>query len=269
MLTAAQLNHFDTFGFLLFRGLLTNREIATMTAEMYAELTLTYKNKPFDSTQRHWAPMLSDRTPFFSTLLDDDRFAGIAESILGNALPVWCDANRYTDSTTIWHPDTSASFEQAGVKFIIYLQPLTADTGALRVIPGSHRRPFYDTIKRFIEEQRPPVHEVPAVALETRPGDVIAFNINLWHAAAFASPDRHLCSLAYFPDPRSPAEESNIRDHVGLILKGASAGFDWRGCAYPSEWQQNRIQNPRRAKAIRRMKEIGIFETAAEYNRQA
>ena len=40
------------------------------------------------------------------------------------------------------------------IKIPFYLDPLTRDTGALRVIPGSHRvgEPYADTIERDIRE---------------------------------------------------------------------------------------------------------------------
>ena len=40
------------------------------------------------------------------------------------------------------------------IKIPFYLDPLTRDTGALRVIPGSHRvgEPYADTIERDVRE---------------------------------------------------------------------------------------------------------------------
>jgi hypothetical protein len=262
MLTAAQLEHYHTFGYVVFKQLLKPVEVTSMRREMYAELGHMYTHQPFDGDRRQWTTMLTERTPFFVSLFDDERFIGVADQLFGSALPVWCDANRYADPTTGWHPDTSASFDQAAIKFLIYLQPLTASTGALRVIPGSHKRPLYDDVRAYLEKYSPEVHEVPAMPMETRPGDVVAFNINMWHAAAHASNDRHLCTLAYFPDPKTPHEEANIYEHVRWILDVSSKGFAWNGDPYPESWKENRSNHPRRAKAIARMREIGIFDAA-------
>jgi len=66
---------------------------------------------------------------------------------------------------------------------------LTRETGALRVIPGSHL--IADSYAQKLQEQISDLRgsldltgsEVPALALETQPGDVLCFNHNLKHSA--------------------------------------------------------------------------------------
>ena len=70
------------------------------------------------------------------------------------------------------------------IKIALYLDPVTGETGALRVIPGSHRPG--DTYADFLQEQIRESdslwgvegRDLPAYALESEPGDVVCFNHN-------------------------------------------------------------------------------------------
>ena len=99
----------------------------------------------------------------------------------------------------------------------MYLQPVRADSGALRVIPGSHKRPWFDQL-----DERPPlryawaredfagaeaadvIESVPGYVCKSNPGDVVAFDARLWHASVGGSSDRQMCTLVYFNYPRPP-----------------------------------------------------------------
>ncbi|MAG37587.1 MAG: hypothetical protein CL878_15235 [Dehalococcoidia bacterium] len=84
MLTERQLQHFRTFGFLLLRNLFTPEEVATLRDEYEAELTYVYADQPFTGEQRHWTTMLHPRMPLFASLLEDERFSGVAEQLYGD-----------------------------------------------------------------------------------------------------------------------------------------------------------------------------------------
>lgn len=80
-------------------------------------------------------PMMCERTPVSLALLD--RFAGVAEELLERAvLPGRAKGTRYYGDSG-WHRDSERDL--ASVAFVAYLEPLTARTGALRVLRGSHR----------------------------------------------------------------------------------------------------------------------------------
>ncbi|MBM3265691.1 MAG: phytanoyl-CoA dioxygenase family protein, partial [candidate division Zixibacteria bacterium] len=119
----------------------------------------------------------------------------ILKSLLGDDyVYIGSDGNFYVGDTG-WHSDTDWSGKLRGkpprvfYKIAFYLDPLTRDTGALRVIPGSHR--YGDYYAEALQEGvRTPVQtwgvtgaEIPAVALETQPGDVVLFNQNTKHSA--------------------------------------------------------------------------------------
>jgi hypothetical protein len=98
------------------------------------------------------------------------------------------DGNYYVGDTG-WHSDGWNSSGLLFTKIALYLDPLARDTGALRVIPGSHKpgSGFADAVERDIGQSKArwgwEGREVPAVVLETRPGDVLVFNHNTKHAS--------------------------------------------------------------------------------------
>ena len=54
------------------------------------------------------------------------------------------NAYRYVGNTRWHYNDGSSNNHGFGVKFQFALQPVRADSGALRFIPGPHKNPFQD-----------------------------------------------------------------------------------------------------------------------------
>ena len=160
---------------------------------------------------------------------------------------------------TIWHPDSSNPYLRA-FKFTTYLQPLDGDTGALRVIPGSHERPFHDEVCSLLSESELGISEVPASVCETRPGDVIAFDMRLYHAAYGGSQDRRQLTFGYLALPRTPEEESATLEVSKAIVQvhrntGAPPPH------HHPDWFANPEGSPRRQHWIAKLMEWGIVES--------
>ena len=189
-LTDQQVTFFQTFGFLRFPGLLKDRidEIIREFEAVFAKNGGGHFGKPHEGKQRSCIVPFIDKNAVLSSLLDDPRIHGLACGLLGddfNFMP--SDGNYYAGDTGWhsdgWHPETMH------IKIAFYLDPLTRDTGCLRVIPGSHKvgDDFAESVHREISkcEEKWGLHgrDVPAVALETVPGDILVFNHNTKHAA--------------------------------------------------------------------------------------
>src|SRR4029079_14205422 len=81
---------------------------------------------------------------------------------------------------------------------------------ALRVIPGSHRvgEPFAEELERSIRKSADlwgvSGRQMPAIALDTTPGDILVFNHDLKHATYGGSQRRRMftmnCSQRYPED---------------------------------------------------------------------
>lgn len=258
-LTAAQIHFFKTFGYIVFRQFLKAEDIGIMTRELDAGLAAQFPHKPFDGSQRQWTRMTDEGTPFFASLMEDPRFLTPAQQLCGeDVLGIGVDVNRYVGETG-WHPDAHDE-EQVAVKYIFYLDAVGADSGALRLIPGSHllggskRQRFSEDVSRI------PVVEVPAQAVVTEPGDVIAFDIRTWHASFGGGSNRRACNLDFFQNPSSSKEIKKIlelgRGHAGSIGNfGCKRKFN-----YSKNWLDNPHQSPVRQRWIDRFKEIGYLD---------
>jgi hypothetical protein len=259
MLTEQQIMHFNTFGFLIFRQLFSPDELRTCDAEFHHALETAYRHAPFDGTRRHWVPMLGPETPFFASLLEDPRFCEAAEQLYGDdVIGIIVDANRYVGNTG-WHPDTG-SVHQFGVKFAFYLEPVGPETGALRVIPGSHHQPFHDVLKQNMRQTGLDIRDVPAYVCASAPGDVIAFDLRVWHASYGGSNDRRMCTLVYYHNPKTPEQDEATRQQIARSA-GTPAHFNRPGDpVYDPHWLANPVGHPKRQRWIERIREMGLSE---------
>ncbi len=149
MLTQEQHRHFEAFGFIVLRQFFSPPEMETASGEFETALNALYAADPFDGSKRHSAMLTGEETPFFAGLPENPRLYGIAEELYGDCFPITSDANRYVGDSR-WHPDHYIDVEKDcyGIKFAYYLDPVGPESGALRVIPGSHRNPFWTAVDK-------------------------------------------------------------------------------------------------------------------------
>lgn len=215
-LTAQQVEFFETFGYLVLPGLLA-QEIDWITHEF--ESVFTDKGVVHDFWQRTCVVPFIDSRERLSTLLDHPKVEGLAASLIGDDFDyVGSDGNYYTGDTS-WHSD---GFHTVGcfIKIALYLDPVRRESGALRVIPGSHRVDLHDSwaarrARNSVElwgiEQR----DVPAISLDSNPGDVVAFNHNLMHAAFGGSNQRRMFTLNCCRRCKTKEEIQDLESYIG------------------------------------------------------
>ena len=204
-LSESQLHLFKTFGYVVLKGLLTADDLEIIEREHRDGLAAAFPDEPFDGVLTQWTRMINEDTPLFASLNEDPRFLTPAQQICGeDVLGNGTDAHYYVGNTE-WHSDAgwqpSAVDVQRAVKYHFHLDTVTAETGALRFIPGSHllRGPKRQMFGEAIEKT--PAEDVPCQAVPTQPGDVIAFDIRTWHATMGGSPGRRTCNVEYFGNP--------------------------------------------------------------------
>ena len=256
MVTEQQMNHFRTFGFVIFRQLFTPAELATYKEEFDRGLNLWIEGGVHTGEKRHYALFTHGETPFICSLHDDPRFADAAEQLLNKpVLGVTVNGNYYVGDTQ-WHPDNGTQLYE-GVKFAIYLEPRDAKTGALRVIPGSHRDPLYSAMKKDPQAAfgvRP--DEVPCFPFESQPGDVLAFNLATWHSAFGGDDHRRMGVVLYYEDPQTPEVEAMMVEHIKRAINTAR-NYGQPGWFTPY-WKS--IDNPRHQRWVRRLTEMGVID---------
>ena len=170
MLTQEQHRHFEAFGFIVLRQFFSPQEMERICGEFETALDALYAADPFDGSKRHSAILTGKETPFFAGLPENPRLYGIAEQLYGECFPITSDANRYVGDSP-WHPDHSIDVEKDcyGIKFAYYLDPVGPESGALRVIPGSHRNPFWSALDKAGTREAE-IREVPGHVCASRPG---------------------------------------------------------------------------------------------------
>lgn len=223
-LTRAQLAFFDRFGYLVIRQLFSPREMAVIDDAF--ERTLTTCG-PKQVTPRFRRCVLGpiQHLPEMNALLDHPGILGLAGGILGEDFNYACgDGNVYIGDTA-WHPDGSWGHLFA-CKIAIYLDPLTRATGALRVVPGSHDpqhplRRHQVAMNELEQTYGITGAELPgAEALETRPGDVVIFNHDLFHASFGGSDRRRMFTLNLTRHCETAEDMERLRQYVRVHSPG-------------------------------------------------
>ncbi len=208
MLSYDEVMRFNTFGFMVLRGLFSQDEVTRIKREFHEIMAEAVNN---------FAP----RRPFLAGLIDDDRIYGIAEGILGHDFVYEGSGGHLWVGDTRWHGGAGSlvKWPLPHIKVSMYLEPVGKDTGCLRFIPGSHRNylrhidrawahaPDYMEFLRApsIDPDHKPYglepSEIPAVPVEAEPGDVIVHTEDILHATFGGSPGRPQLALAFVANP--------------------------------------------------------------------
>jgi hypothetical protein len=221
----------DMFGYLVFPGLVSDRidQITDSFEATFAHYGGHY-GQAHDGTKRSCILPFIDQTDELASLLDDPRIDGIFTSLLGEDYNyIGSDGNFYVGDSG-WHSDTDWHGQSRGqpprlfYKMALYLDPVTASTGALRVIPGSHKKGdrFAEGVQAALMDRPGTLglrgDQVPAVALESNPGDVVVFNQSLKHSSWGGGNRRRMFTInaTYH---YAEADQQLLRNEVGALAR--------------------------------------------------
>ena len=261
MLSTAQIDHFATFGFVVLRDFLADRaaalraEVDTAIRDAYAA---TYDERVIDGISGHYLPMASRLTPVSTSLVcDDPRFIDAAEHLLGGPVIPECPEGVLYFAEAGWHNDDGIGVR--GVKFATYFDDLTADNGALRLLPGSHHPEQNARLVAYRDRQMP-IHtdaeaaayqaSFPGYVAETIPGDVIAFDLHTWHAST-GGRDRLAWTIVYQRCPETDAERDRTLRSMHDSFEQEFRGFDRHRYPIWRDWLADAEPHPRRARRHR------------------
>lgn len=207
-LSPQELARMDIFGYLVFPGLVNDRveQIIDEFEATFAQYGGHY-GRAHDGTERSCILPFIDQTEYLASLIDDPRIDGIFASLLGEDYNyLGSDGNFYVGDTN-WHSDTDWSGKFRGkpprtfYKLAFYLDPVSVASGALRVIPGSHRYgdSFAEELQQALQTPQESLglsgDQVPAIALESNPGDVVIFNQATKHSSWGGSTRRRMFTI--------------------------------------------------------------------------
>ena len=217
-LTQQQLNHFDTFGYLTFPGLL-KEEIGWITEEFEWVMANAASGKDHDGSQRTMIVPTIDHSERLCTLLDDERILGIAGALIGEDFNYASGDGNFYSGDTRWHADGGYP-ELFAIKVAFYLDPVRRDSGCLRVLPGSHKA---DSVWRAGDLNPKAAEElwgisaadIPGdVALESDAGDLVVFDHNLRHASFGGSGRRRMFTMNLHKRGKAPEGIERVDDYL-------------------------------------------------------
>ena len=236
LLTEQQLRFFETFGYLALRGLF--RDEVDALNDAFREVW-TANGGGLDGAADDLDERLTivvpfvDQHPYLCSLIDDPRIYDIGVSICGEDFNyMTSDGNVYSGDTP-WHSDCSHG-AKLSIKTAFYLDPLDAASGSLRVIPGSHLKGGrFSQMLNAVDYYRAPAdartglpekawgvpgQDVPSVALETAPGDVLVFQHELKHASFGGGTRRRMFTINM--QKRQPDDDLEpVRKSVGNLSR--------------------------------------------------
>ncbi len=250
----AEAARFRTFGFVVLRRFFEPGPLAEeIDHALDVGLVASVDPSAGGEIRFRYAPMMTAETPVSLSLLD--RTEAVARALLGGpTLPTRAKGVRYSGDTP-WHADSTSPV--ASVGFAAYLEPLDADTGALRVLPGSHRPEMSDALRAFGAAGRAAA-ELPAHVIVTDPGDVIAFDEHLFHASSGGG-TRRQWRVDHALDAPGPEAEERLRAYFAAIYPaGWDGGYDVR--RFPSYGADFRASG---RPAAARLAALGVYDLAA------
>ena len=225
MLSAQQISHFETFGFLCLKDLFTPAEMVAITSEAEELLEANPGSRSGPSHQAV-SPFV-EMGPGLARLPEDDRIYRPIEQLLGEGF-VWGNSEGVSGSFNEtndhqWHCDRAGQIDlqYTRIKIMIYLQSMRKDAGALRVIPGSHHAPFHRQLLALQSQEygsSPSAFgvegsELCSCPLEVGPGDVVVFNHYLFHAVYGKQSVRRYIALKFAAKPETETHYEALIPH--------------------------------------------------------
>ena len=219
MLSQEQVAHFEAFGFLMMPGLFTSEEVALMRREATSLLEDARDGRTFDGSESQIVMPFFERRQSLLGLLEDDRIYKTAEDLLGPGFILVLTEAHLSVGDTQWHGGQRTRGVLPNIKMGIYLEPVARDTGCLRVIPGSHRSPLFESLAplnlQHDDSSAMPMgvlgSGIPCVDLESEPGDLVVFLEEVYHAAFGGRTGRPRIALNFDAAPMTEDRIDNIR----------------------------------------------------------
>ena len=223
MITAGQKAHWDAFGFLVLPQLFAQDEVNELRRACVEVINQHGGEGAFSGPPTWSLGAFVERHPVLTDWLADDRIYSIPETLLGPDHILETNGGFVYWGDTLWHggfsPEESPASYYNIAKVAMYFDTLTKDDGCLRVIPGTHRRPFGERVK---PQQNPDdrnampfgvaQEDVPCVALESEPGDVIVFSERVFHSAFGSKKGRLQFASEYAANPSTDEQIAALRE---------------------------------------------------------
>jgi hypothetical protein len=219
-LSRQQVTFFRTFGFLQLPRLFADyrdeldagfeEAFATDATPFVLDPSNPYhqpRDPAYADVPRQIVPGFIERSPRLARLRTHPRLVGLVSSLLGDDyVYAESDGNRF-NCDVYWHVDAYHSpLQRNNLKVYFYLDEVSRDSGALRVIPGTHLvdSAYTDLLRHDLFEPGKvaeifgvELDQIPSWTLEARPGDVIVGDFRTLHGSFRGAPGRRLFTINF------------------------------------------------------------------------
>ncbi|MEU7575464.1 phytanoyl-CoA dioxygenase family protein [Micromonospora sp. NPDC049240] len=158
-----------------------------------------------------------ERMPELAAIAHGDVVRDIRDAFFGRASHIVASDANLLVGDSYWHSD--GSYQTPFLRFVLYLEPVTAKDGALRAFPGSHRpdngwagEPTRNIMRHDADLGRSGAH-LPAAVIDSQPGDLIVFDTNVLHSAWNGGRRRQL-AFNVAGEPRTDTERADTSRYV-------------------------------------------------------
>jgi hypothetical protein len=251
------LDHYRQHGYAVLKGAIPPPAMAALTAELEGALRRSYGDQTGHAAHEQAVLTLGSDTPLLAQALEQAFLHAPAQALYGDdVLGIACYGTSHTGDTG-WHADSPREHPE-GVKFSIYVEPTRADSGALRVWPGSHRAPVHQEARAFVQSGVADA-DVPATLCPSDPGDVVVFDLRLFHAALGGGGDRRVINAFYYRNPTTPEQDRLVREQI-------VEDYQWLtdknrgGHVFDPHWLANEGDDAVRQGWIDRFDALGFFD---------
>jgi hypothetical protein len=260
MITHAHIDFYRTFGFVVLPELIDAEAVGALSEEVDRVLPEAFGSqwpeREDDGISGHYLPAMGPRTLVGRELAE--RLLDVGEALLGAPALPWGVQEILLFDQAALHDDFG--IPATGVKLVTYLEPLRADTGALRLVPGSHHPEFRTRLREWLrrnpvedsEQLRRQVAATPCFVAQTEPGDVVAFDVHTFHASVYGR-DRRQWTATYLKDPQTEQERAAFEEVVGDEARWAIEPADYDRADYP-------LLPSGDAPYVNRLRDLGVFD---------
>ena len=263
MLTDKDVSHFRVFGYVALRGLVAEEHVRRLQEAFDREIETNPRIKVDGPSGGKSLLPYTDTDDAFGELVDHPGLMEAMRDIDGTEFLYAGGSMNASMEDTTWHCDFNPPHHEGRpVKTMFYLDEMRAGSGAFYLIPGTNNPDLASSIFRafgyYAESGGCRVdldpHEVPGVAVETTPGDVVLWQNRMWHYAMKRSDGtpRRLLQNQYFMDPKEDAVEQKwLPEHLNARIGNGEHPF-----LYSKAMMKK--GGPAREKMASRLEELGV-----------
>ena len=236
MLTNDHVDLFRAFGFLHLKQVFNEDETRFIQREFDTGIRRSGVSPDTTEAARADEPSSRELRDWFLT---HELIQDIPDKLLGERFQLEGFSYGFYGSDSPWHADSAViRWPLRHIKIALYLDSLDRNSGALRIIPGTHRdwhwvsEPVWHEVPDYffglknrdlIWQHRPfglDPQDVPYQELATRPGDVLVFPENLLHCAFGTKFPRRQVALSFMQFPWRDDQVIHLKARAALGTEG-------------------------------------------------